>query len=176
MKTVWIVDGAYLMKAAPGRFDYIRLKNELEAQCGGPFRESFYLNSTPNPPTDQQDSFHNWIKQAPPRGPKMRVKLYALKEMHNDCPACNHGFARDVQKGVDVGIATLLIKMAVQQRYDRVLLSAGDGDFEDAVEYLKDELGKEFWLAGFKGSVSADLQSYADQLIWIDDLWSAVAK
>ena len=171
-----MVDGAYLMKAAPGRFDYAKLKTELENANGAPFYESFHLNSTPNPPTDAQDAFHTWIKMAPPKGPKMRVQLYKLKDLHCECPTCHHQFERQVQKGVDVAIATLLIKLAVQKKYDRVILSAGDGDFEDAVEYVKDEFRKEFWLAGFNGSVSADLQSYADNTIWIDSFWGAIQK
>lgn len=176
MKTVWIVDGAYLMKAAPGRFDYARLRSELEKANGESFYEAFYLNSTPNPPTDAQDGFHTWIKIAPPKGPKMRVQLYKLKDMHCECPDCHHTFDRPVQKGVDVAIATLLIRLAVQKKYDRVILSAGDGDFESAVEYVKDEFQKEFWLAGFNGSVSADLQSYADNILWVDALWENIQK
>ena len=57
-----------------------------------------------------------------------------------------------------------------------MILSAGDGDFEDAVEYIKDEFSKEFWVAGFNGSVSSDLQSYADNAIWIDSFWAAIQK
>jgi uncharacterized LabA/DUF88 family protein len=168
MNIVWIVDAAYLMKAAPDSFDYLRLKTVLEREAGGSFIESYYLNSTPNPPTDQQNAFHTWLKTAPPRGPKMRVKLYKLKLLHNKCPQCSHNFERDVQKGVDVGIATLIIKLATQDVYDRLILSAGDGDFEDAIAYVKEELHKEFWLSGFENSVSADLQSYANNVIWLD--------
>jgi hypothetical protein len=54
--------------------------------------------------------------------------------------------AADGGSSVDVAIATLLIKLAVQKKYDRIILSAGDGDFEDAVQYV------------------------------IDDIWTAVAK
>ena len=63
----------------------------------------------------------------------MRVQLYKLKDLRCDCPHCGDHFDRQVQKGVDVGIATLLIKLAVQEKYERVILSAGDGDFEDAI-------------------------------------------
>ena len=176
MKTVWIVDGAYLMKGAPGKFEYAKLKSELERINGTPFVESFYLNSTPNPATDAQDAFHTWIKTAPPKGPKMRVQLFKLKDMHCECPSCHNNFDRQVQKGVDVAIATLLIKFAVQKKYDRVILSTGDGDFEAAVEYVKDEFHKEFWLAGFNWSISADLQSYADNIIWADSFWASIQK
>ena len=32
MECAWIIDGAYLLKAAPGLFDYMKLKNELEKE------------------------------------------------------------------------------------------------------------------------------------------------
>ena len=106
----------------------------------------------------------------------MRVKLYKLKDVRNECPECHHQFDRQVQKGVDVGIATLIVKLAAQGQYERLLLSAGDGDFEDAIAFAKDELHKELWLSGFDGTVSADLQSYADRMIWLDELWKNIEK
>lgn len=175
-RAVWIADAAYLMKAAPDRFDYLKLKKKLEKLCCTSFAESFYLNSTPNPPTDAQDDFHTWIKSAPPRGPKMRVKLYKLKELHLECLDCSHKFSKLVQKGVDVGIATLVIKLAAQNQYDSLILSAGDGDFEDAIAFAKEELHKKIVICGFDGSVSADLQSYADNVIWLNDIWSEIKK
>jgi hypothetical protein len=64
MSTIWIVDGAYLMKGAPTdamgrnrRFDYNLLLERVE-RAVEPTAERYYLNSTPNPPTDQQDAFH----------------------------------------------------------------------------------------------------------------------
>lgn len=163
--TTWIVDGAYAMKGAPGRFDYLKLKAQLEARNGNTFFESYYLNSTPNPPTDAQDAFHTWLKSAPPGGPRFRVQLYKLKDIHVTCPGCSLAFDRQVQKGVDVGIATLLVKLAFRNRYDRVILLAGDGDFEDSIEYVKSELDKEVWIAGYHGSLSTDLQSYSNEVV-----------
>jgi uncharacterized LabA/DUF88 family protein len=77
---------------------------------------------------------------------------------------------------VDVGIATLIIKLAAQNVYDRLILSAGDGDFEDAISYIKSDLHKEFWLNGSQASLSTDLQSYADNVLWLDDLHPAIDK
>jgi uncharacterized LabA/DUF88 family protein len=176
MKTIWIIDGAYLMKAAPGRFDYLKLKALLTKLNGSELAEGFYLNSTPNPPTDQQDAFHTWLKLAPPKGPKLRIQLYKLKNMGVRCQVCGKEFHREVQKGVDVGTATLILKLAFQAQYDRLILSAGDGDFEDAIDYAKSELHKEIWIAGFNDSISADLQSYADNVVFLNDYWHDFEK
>ena len=176
LRTIWIVDAAYVFSAAPGRVDYVKLKAELEKLNGGGFYESYYLNSAQEAPTEAEQSFHTWLKLAPPHGPKMRVQLYKLKHLHGKCPQCGTPFERPVQKGVDVGIATLMIKLATQHCYDRLLLAAGDGDFADAISYVKSELHKEIWLSGFTNTVSADLQSYADQVLWIDRFWQQVEK
>ena len=177
MKTVWIIDGAYLFNYGKGRpFDYLKLKNEIIRLNGGPIYEAYFLNSTQDPATDAQNAFHTWIKSAAPKGPKFRVQLYSLKDMHVSCPSCKHSFTRQVQKGVDVGIATLIIKLAAQNVYDRLILSAGDGDFEDAISYVKSELHKEVWVCGSQANLSADLQSYADNVLWLEDMSPAIDK
>jgi uncharacterized LabA/DUF88 family protein len=177
MRTIWIVDGAYLFNYGKTRpFDYLKLKNEIIRLNGGPIYESYYLNSETDPPTDAQNSFHSWIKSAPPIGPKFRVQLYKLKRASSGCSQCGHSTDRWMQKGVDVGIATLIIKLAAQNVYDRLILSAGDGDFEDAISYVKSELHKEVWLAGSSANLSPDLQSYADNVLWIEDMSPAIDK
>jgi uncharacterized LabA/DUF88 family protein len=177
MKTIWIIDGAYLFNHGRARpFDYLKLKSELERLNDGAIHEAYYLNSTRDPATEAQNAFHSWLKSAPPRGPKIRVQLYRLKELHITCKHCGTEFVREVQKGVDVGIATLMVKMAAQGVYDRLILSAGDGDFEDAISYVKSERLKEVWVCGSQDNLSPDLQSYADNVIWLEDLHPAIDK
>jgi hypothetical protein len=177
MKTLWIVDGAYLFNYGRQRpFDYLKLKNELVRRNGGPIYESYYLHATPDHETDAQNAFHTWLKSAPPKGPKFRVQLYPLKALHVACPECGVSFDRVMQKGVDVGIATLIIKLAVQNVYDRLILSAGDGDFEDAIAYVKSELHKEIWISGAMTTLSPDLQSYADEVLWLEDMSPAIDR
>ncbi len=179
MKTIWIADAAYLFnfgKTRPSGIDYLKLKNELERLNGGPIYESYYLNSIQDPTTETQNAFHSWIKSAPPKGPKMRIQLYRLKELHNRCPNCASQFDRQVQKGVDVGIATLIIKLAAKGSYDRLILSAGDGDFEDAISYVKSDLQKEIWINGAEASLSTDLQCYSDRVVWLDSMIPRIDK
>lgn len=176
MKTVWIIDAAYLFNYGKSRpFDYLKLKNEVETLNGAPLYESYYLNSTHDPSADTQ-AFHTWLKTAAPKGPKFRVQLYKLKNLYVRCPDCGHSFERQVQKGVDVGIATLIMKLAVQNQYDRLILCAGDGDFEDAISFVKSDLHKEVWLCGSTSNLSPDLQSYADNVIWLEDLSPSIDR
>lgn len=168
-RAVWVADASYLLKAAPDRFDYLKLKAVLEDEHGGPMDDGHYFNSTPNSPNDPQDAFHRWLKTAPPGGPKMRVNLFPLRELRTECSECGGITVRQIQKGVDVAIATTIIKLAAHDRCDRIILAAGDGDYVDAVRFARDECGKEVWVAGFADSISVDLQSHAGHVIWLDD-------
>jgi len=170
------------------QFDYAKLRRKLE-QEGGPFWRAYYLNSTPNPPSDAQDHFHTWLKSASPNGPKFIVKLYKLKQVKADeayCKECqqkvslacpngsDHRLENQQQKGVDVGIASLAL--IHKDRYETLVLSSGDGDLLDAVEFLSEHEGKRIELAVFKSNVSTDLQSYADHIYWIDDFAEEVRR
>lgn len=176
-RTVWIIDGSYLMKAPGGlgRFDYIALRKALEKRAG-PISEAYYLNTLGDRPSEAQASFHTWLKFAPPKGPQLRVQLYQMKGVQVECDNCGTKIERSVQKGVDVGIATLILKLAHQNRYERLLLSCGDGDIEDAVQHVQQELDKEVVLAGFQDTISADLQSYASRVLWINEFWDEIKR
>lgn len=88
------------------------------------------------------------------------TRLYMLKDLSVTCAHCGTTVLREVQKGVDLGIATLIVRMAAQGAYDRVMLCAGDGDFEDAISSVKSER----------------LQSHADTVIWLEDLHPAIDR
>ena len=129
-----------------------------------------------------------WLRSAPPRGPQLITKLYELKQVRADrayCDECgtkvdlacpngaHHHIGNQQQKGVDVGIATLAV--IHRDRYDSLLLSSGDGDLLDAVEYLS-EHGKRLELAVFTEGVSTDLQARADHIYWINDFADDVRR
>jgi hypothetical protein len=174
--TIWIVDAAYMQSYSDGQIDYLKLKDTLQDKVGSHFTESFYVNATRDPSSDIQSGFHTWLKTAPPQGPKMRVKLYELGSFPATCASCGQPLIGNPAERVQVGIATLIVKLAAQWHYDRLVLSARDGALEEAIAYVKDELHKEFWLSGFEGSVSSNLQMYADDVIWLDELWDQIKK
>ncbi|PKM90900.1 MAG: NYN domain-containing protein [Firmicutes bacterium HGW-Firmicutes-12] len=178
-KTIWLIDAAYLFNAqrsvSPAfNFDYLKLRNKLEKL--GCINRTYYLNSTQNPPSDAQNAFNTWLKTARPDGPQFIVKLYELKEDEYRCPHCSSMLSEQIQKGVDVGIATLIVKLAHQQNYDNLILSSGDGDLEDAIVHVKEYLNKRIELCVFRYGVSPNLQSYSDKVHWINDFAMEVVK
>lgn len=188
---LWLIDAGYLLKCQRTvqqgyQFSYLKLREQLEQD--GPLWRAYYLNSTPNPPSDQQDSFHTWLRAAPPRGPKIITKLYKLRNIKADRPYCEtcgravnvacpagpgHKLHKQQQKGVDVGIATLALIHS--DKYETLVLSSGDGDLLDMVEYIS-EKGKRIELLVFRYGVSTDLQSRADHIYWIDDFAEDVVQ
>jgi uncharacterized LabA/DUF88 family protein len=187
MKALWLIDAGYLFKAKPYnepyyQFSYKKLKDKIEQD--GRIWRAYYLNSIPSPITEQQERFHSWLRTAPPDGPGIITKLYELKRMRLDrayclncrsvieprcshCPENNSGqLFIEQQKGVDVGLATLALTL--DSHYETLVLSAGDGDLLDAIEFLSQQ-GKRIELVVFKYGVSTELQARADNIYWIDD-------
>ena len=181
---LWLIDAGYLYNAqrsaGPGyRLDYLKLRQKLGQ--AGPIWRAYYLNSTAHPPTDAQDGFHSWLRSALPRGPQLITKLYGVKHVRADrayCEECQtkvvltcpngagHHIENQQQKGVDVGISTLAL--IHRERYETLILSSGDADLLDAVEFLSEQ-GKRVELAVFSEGVSTELQARADCVYWIND-------
>ncbi len=66
-----------------------------------------------------------------------------------------------VEKGIDIMLATDLLKLAWSDLYDVAILVSGDGDFAYAVKAVKDT-GKHVELAAFPSNLSTDLANIAD--------------
>lgn len=197
-RRLWLIDGGYLFSAqvavSPGyQFDYLKLRQVLE-EMGGPIWRAYYLNAMG--PGDRengggQERFHTWLQSAPPSGPKIITMLYNLRDSdvsHAYCKECglsvnlqcprahtaeHHTLSRRVQKGVDVGLASLALTQI--NSYDTLTLSSGDGDLLDAIRYIS-YAGKNVELAVFKYGVATELQSWADRIYWIDDFAEEVAR
>lgn len=178
MKTILIIDGAYMLHGSKlhGKMDYLKLKTFIESTISAKIDSGYYLNSVPDPATEGQNAFHSWLRSAAPTGPNLRVQLYDLKKMNVKCDSCGNEFERTVQKGVDVGIATLILKFGLLNRYDQLILCAGDGDFVDAIKYITEEQNKEFIMCGFDPSMSTEMQSYSKKVISLTKNWNSIEK
>lgn len=191
-RKLWLIDAGYLFNARHSvrsgyEFSYLRLRQYLEQS--GPIWRAYYLNSIPQPTSEAQDNFHHWLRSGAPLGPKIITKFYSLKQQRADkayCEECGqkvqlrcqnqngdltHKVFNEIQKGVDVGIATL--SLIYQHQYDTLLLSSGDSDLLDVVEHLSEQ-GKTIELVVFRDGVASELQCRADRIHWINDFWEEV--
>lgn len=81
-----------------------------------------------------------------------------------------------VEKGIDIMVATDLLKFAWDDLYDVAILVSGDGDFAYAVETAKN-MGKHVEIAAFTANLSQDLANAADDRHfftpeYFNDIWS----
>ncbi len=81
-----------------------------------------------------------------------------------------------VEKGIDIMVATDLLKFAWDDLYDVAVLVSGDGDFAYAVETVKD-MGKHVEIAAFTANLSQELANVADNRHfftpdYFTDIWS----
>ena len=81
-----------------------------------------------------------------------------------------------VEKGVDVMLATDLLRFAWHDLYDVAILVSGDGDFQYALQGVKD-MGKHVEVAAFQANLSWELVQVADHREYLtpdyfSDLWS----
>ncbi|HEC91832.1 MAG TPA: NYN domain-containing protein [Candidatus Atribacteria bacterium] len=68
------------------------------------------------------------------------VNVGRVKPKFYECPHCKKEFMKPGQKGVDVGLALDLVKMARKKVADKFVLISGDEDLTAAVEMAQEEL------------------------------------
>ena len=178
MRALWLIDGSYIYKAMKKfqkqnpvyenkGIDYRKLKAKICEKYNISSLDSWYFNSTPDPATDSQNAYHTWLKTSEPQGPNIRVKLYDLKKKTYKCTKCGKYTEALTQKGVDVGIATTALRL--YERYDALIFSAGDGDFEDFIRLIVEDKDKKMYIVAFNGSISPDIQQYSKEIFLLND-------
>ena len=145
--------------------DFAAFANKL---CNGKplFRIYYYnvLRTTDRNPQAYQDQ--QKFLTALYNTPYLEVRLGASK-MRGDVA---------VEKGVDIMLATDLLRFAWDDRYDVAILVSGDGDFAYALQAAKD-LGKHVEVAAFPSNLAWELANVADDREfftpdYFSDLWS----
>ena len=121
--------------------------------CGerGLFRTYYYnalqdAKERPDAAREQQDFLETLTKT-----PYLEVRLGTIKTAQGT----------QVEKGVDIMLATDLLYFAWNNFYDTAVLVSGDADFAYAMQAVKN-MGKHVEVAYFDGAISRDLLSVAD--------------
>lgn len=148
--------------------DYVKLVAKL-SEGTNRLRAIFYDGVPENIPLKKKN-FHDALQH---NGIQLRTKI--LKNREHYCTKCHNKDMRTVQKGVDVSLATDILRHAWQNSCDICIVVSGDEDYKDAIECAK-ERGVKVWVASFKNSLSADLRRSADKVIFLDDLFNEIKR
>jgi uncharacterized LabA/DUF88 family protein len=100
------------------------------------------------------------------QGIQIRSKTLRTRTIH--CKNCNSSTTTSVQKGVDVSLATDILRHAYQHTCDICIVVSGDEDFKDAIEVAKDK-GIRVWVASFESALSKEMRMCADKIILLDN-------
>ena len=168
MSVCLIIDGGYFasIQAICGSIDLTKLKNEIQKKYGK-IERAYYFTSLDGP---NQACFHKWLKSF--NGGKMEVVVKPFK--YKTCESC--GNTAIVEKGMDVGMSTLAIKLAHRNIYDTLVLMNGDGDLIDALKYIKDDFNKGLVIIGELETISSDTQCIANDIYVVSDNMEKIRK
>lgn len=167
------IDGGYLReqckrKIGTDLIDYTVLKNRLEsefgANCGGKYagdliRIYYYDAIVEDSDPEYQEQKERFAKIKNIDGYEIRLGRLKRKGTLRD---------RLKQKGVDVRLSIDMLSKAYQEHYDFALFVAGDSDFLDLVEAVKDSNRRVYGFY-FRDHVAKDLLDSFDTKIAIDN-------
>jgi uncharacterized LabA/DUF88 family protein len=106
---------------------------------------------------ENQFNYHTWLKR------EARYEVITKSQKSKWCPHCGH--SANVERGVDVELATLAIKYAHLNKYDRLILFNGDADLLAAIRHIRDDLGKQVVIIGSEACTSSDLMLNCDEFV-----------
>jgi len=158
MKNLMVfIDNSYLVhetKRCGMKLYHKKLVSFLAKEAFIPYdlaRAIVYCSIDPSAPEAHvraHQSLYDTINQFP----NFEVKRFNLKLIYGD----KGQVEKKVEKGVDVALATDLVKYAHLNSFDVAILCTGDVDFVPAIEHVKN-LGKEVFIASFVESSSRRL-------------------
>ena len=97
----------------------------------------------------------------------------------DECYNCKRTFLFKFEKGVDVGLAVSLVIFAGTSaaNLDQVMIVAGDGDFKDAAQYVRRQLGKDLQIISWRKALSRELKQIANKpVFFLDDHWEDLCE
>jgi uncharacterized LabA/DUF88 family protein len=148
------------------RIDYVKLINKLSENTN--LLRAIFYDGISEAPSREKKKFLLALSK---NGIQIKTKVIRKREM--TCPHCKSKIDRFIQKGVDVSLASDIVRHAFQGTCNICIVVSGDEDYKDAIEIAKDK-GLKIWVASFRKSLSMDLEKSADKVVWIDDIYPEI--
>ena len=150
------------------KIDYKKLVETVSKDTN--LLRAYFYDGIAEKPSKQKILFLESLQK---RGIQTKTKI--LKRRYYRCQHCNHLEEKEVQKGVDVSLATDILNHAWQRTCDICVLISGDEDYKDAINVAKDK-GVKVWVVSFKKSLSRELMLSADKTIIIEDILPKILR
>ncbi|HEY1068176.1 MAG TPA: NYN domain-containing protein [Pirellulales bacterium] len=179
MKTVAFIDAGQfrpaivnqrLQMGAGKRFDWNRFRQLMDDIAGGPVFDVHYFDCVSDAPSAGREAFHQFLRNTL----AFQLHFTELKEKRRTCNVCRNVYVEHEQKGVDVGIAVQMLKLAFNGGYEQALLCSGDGDFSNLVLDLRDTLGKRVTVVGWHNGVAPSLRDAAYRVVHLEEHYNKV--
>ena len=97
----------------------------------------------------------------------------------DECYRCDRKFLFKYEKGVDVALAAELVIFGGLKTngLDRIILVAGDGDYKEALRFVRHQQGKDVQLVSWRRALSNELEKIANKpTIYLDDRWTDLCE
>jgi uncharacterized LabA/DUF88 family protein len=173
-KTICFIDNANIFHGqcdARWRIDWERFIKHLE-QDGGEIWQTYFFASEHDPPLPAETSFYQFLKEQL----RWEVIVYPLGIRTVTCNKCDHTHTTPVEKGVDVGLATRMLTLGINQAYETAILVAGDRDYLETVKFIKG-LGLRVEVVAWRSGLSNDLEAESSApVLFLDDLRKEICR
>ena len=173
-KTICFIDNANIFHGqqdAGWRIDWEKFIQYLERE-GGEIWQTYFFASEHDPPLAGETSFYQFLKEQL----RWEVVVYQLGMRTVSCNNCEHSHTTPVEKGVDVGLATRMLTLGINQAYETAILVAGDRDYLETVKFVKG-LGLRVEVVSWKSGLSNDLETESSApVVYLDDLQSEISR
>lgn len=173
-KTICFIDNANIFhgqRVAGWRIDWERFAQYFQ-QGDDPLWQTYFFASEHDPPAPEEAAFFDFLKE------KMRweVMLYRLGTRTERCGACGNEQRVPAEKGVDVGLATKMLTLAINRAYDTAILVSGDRDYVETVQVIKG-IGLRVEVVSWQAGLSREIEAESSApVIVLDELERELKK
>ncbi len=172
-KTICFIDNGnifYGQQTAGWRIDWQKFLQYLEQDSQ--IWQTYYFASQQDPPRDEETAFYTFLKEEL----RWEVSIYALGKRTITCSKCRHTKTVPVEKGVDVGLATKMLMLGMNQSYETAILVSGDRDYLETVKFLKG-LGIRVEIVAWQNALSEELSAESSApVLFFDDIRNRIEK
>lgn len=150
------------------KIDYIKLVELLSKDTN--LLRAYFYDGVPETISVKKKGFLQALEH---KGVQLRTKV--LKKRNHYCENCKTSTTKQIQKGVDVSLATDILRHGFQKSCDICIIASGDEDYKDAMDLVKDR-GIKVWVSAFKDSLAPEVKRTADKVVLLDDVFDEIKQ